>query len=403
MCTCRFWLLLAFLAGSLMQTFAQGTLRGKITDENGESLIGVSVFLKDDASIGAPTDLDGNYTLRITGGIEHTIVISYVSYATIEEKVLIADGEVLIKDFVMAPASFALGEVEVVARQERSNQYYMESIKKKSASTLDYMSGDLMSKIGDNNISAAISRVTGVATNGNFITVRGLGDRYVQTCVNGSLIPTLDPFTNNIKLDLFPSSFIDNIVITKTTSPDIQGDWAAAYISIETKDNPDKLSIGFETKVGYVPQTSLRKVITNETSKTDWLGYDNGFRDINHGRYVPVKATPTTYEEFCALGLEDYFRSIGITESWNAGSDIGETYFTLGLVELGLLGPAFIHDAQEISTAKSQYYAGDYQNKAFEILNKQAEGSLNDFANNWDTFEETAPLNFSHTFSIGNE
>ena len=91
----------------------------------------------------------------------------------LRSKILIDEGQVLVKDFVMAPASFALGEVEVVARQERSNQYYMESIKKKSASTLDYMSGDLMSKIGDNNISAAISRVTGVATNGNFITVRG--------------------------------------------------------------------------------------------------------------------------------------------------------------------------------------------------------------------------------------
>ena len=403
MCTWRFWLLLAFLAGSVMQSLAQGTLRGKITDENGEALIGVSVFLKENASIGAPTDLDGNYTLRIKSGIEHTVVVAYVSYATIEEKVLLDEGQVLVKDFVMAPASFALGEVEVVARQERSNQYYMESIKKKSASTLDYMSGDLMSKIGDNNISAAISRVTGVATNGNFITVRGLGDRYVQTCVNGSLIPTLDPFTNNIKLDLFPSSFIDNIIITKTASPDIQGDWAAAYISIETKDNPEKLSIGFETKVGYVPQTSLKKVITNEKSETDWLGYDNGFRDINHDNYVAVKATPTAYEEFCALGLEAYFRSIGITESWNAGSDIGETYFKLGLVELGLLGPAFINDAQAVNNAKTQYYAGDYQNKAFEVLNQQAEGSLDDFANNWDTFEETAPLNFSQTFSIGNE
>ena len=62
MCTWRFWLLLAFLAGSVMQSLAQGTLRGKITDENGEALIGVSVFLKEDASIGAPTDLDGNFT-----------------------------------------------------------------------------------------------------------------------------------------------------------------------------------------------------------------------------------------------------------------------------------------------------------------------------------------------------
>ncbi len=399
----RFWLWLAFMLVSAIHISAQGTVRGKISDENGEPLIGVSVFLKDNATVGTSTDLDGIYSLQISSDIAKTIVVSYISYETIEVIVQVAKGEVLIKDFIMGAASFTLGEVEIVAKQERNNQYYMESIKKKSASTLDYMSGDQMNKIGDNNVSAAIARVTGVATNGNFITVRGLGDRYVQTCVNGSLIPTLDPFTNNIQLDLFPSSFVDNIIITKTASADIQGDWAAAYISIETKDNPDKFSLGFETKVGYAPQTSLKKIITNQTSPTDWLGYDNGFRDINHDQYTPVNPSPTQYEQFCALGLEDYFRSIGITESWFPGSEIGETYFRLGLVELGLLGPAFINDAQAVNGAKEEYYSGTYQDDAFKVLNADAEESLDAFANNWDTFEETAPLNFSQTFSIGNQ
>jgi len=399
----RFWLWLAFMLVSAIHISAQSTVRGKISDENGEPLIGVSVFLKDNATVGTSTDLDGIYSLQISSDIAKTIVVSYISYETIEVIVQVAKGEVLIKDFIMGAASFTLGEVEIVAKQERNNQYYMESIKKKSASTLDYMSGDQMNKIGDNNVSAAIARVTGVATNGNFITVRGLGDRYVQTCVNGSLIPTLDPFTNNIQLDLFPSSFVDNIIITKTASADIQGDWAAAYISIETKDNPDKFSLGFETKVGYAPQTSLKKIITNQTSPTDWLGYDNGFRDINHDQYTPVNPSPTQYEQFCALGLEDYFRSIGITESWFPGSEIGETYFRLGLVELGLLGPAFINDAQAVNGAKEEYYSGTYQDDAFKVLNADAEESLDAFANNWDTFEETAPLNFSQTFSIGNQ
>lgn len=399
----RFWLLLALFTGSVLQTIAQGTLRGKITDENGEALIGVSVFLKEDASVGAPTDLDGNYTLRIKSGVEHTVVIAYVSYATIEEKILIEEGQVVVKDFVMAAASFTLGEVEVVAKQERRNQYYMESIKKKSASTLDYVSGDMMSKVGDNNVSAAISRVTGVSTNGNFITVRGLGDRYVQTTINGSLIPTLDPFTNNIKLDLFPASFVDNIIITKTASADLQGDWSAAYISLETKDRPEQLTVFVETKVGYIPQTSLKKVITNQTSSTDWLGFDNGFRNIDHDKLIEVKPSPTTYEELCALGLDDFYRSIGVTQSWAAGSALGETYFKLGLIELGLLGGAYIHDEQAVSRAKNEYNSGDFRNLAFVNINKDAEQSLDAFANNWDTFEETAPLNFTQTFSIGNQ
>ena len=399
----RLWIALAIMAGISGHVYSQGSVRGKITDENGESLIGVSVFLKEDATKGAPTDLDGYYSLSVPAGVNYTLEVAYVSYESIEAPIILTEGQVAVMDFVMKSSSVTLGEVQVVAKQERRSQYYMENIKKKSASTLDYMSGDLMNKIGDNNVSAAISRVTGVATNGPFITVRGLGDRYVQTCVNGSLIPTLDPFTNNIKLDLFPSSFVDNIVITKTASPDILGDWAAAYISLETKDNPDKFSVFVETKVGYNPQTGFKDVITNETSPTDWLGYDNGFRDVDHDKVVSVIPQPTAYEQFCALGLKDYYRSIGVTESWLAGSQIGDTYFRLGLVELGLLGKAYINDPQAVNKATEQYYAGEYQNDAFKTINHAAEKSLDDFANNWDTFKKKAPLNFSQTFSIGNQ
>lgn len=395
-------MVVVILSASL-HSFSQGIVRGNISDENGETLIGVSVYLKDQPDTGVSSDLDGYYSLQIASGKEHTLVVSYISYESIEETIQVEKGQIVVRDFTMTSANFTLNEVEIVAKAERQNQYYMESIKKKSASTLDYMSGDLMNRIGDNNVSAAISRVTGVATSGSFITVRGLGDRYIQTCINGALIPTLDPFTNNIKLDLFPASFVDNIVITKTASPDIQGDWSAAYISIETKDDSDKLTIAVETKVGFNAQTSFKKIITNETSATDWLGFDNGFRDINHKNFTPVISSPTAFQEFCALGLENYYRAIGITESWTPGSQVGQTYFKLGLVELGLLGKAFINDQQAVNRATEQYYSGDYQNTAFKVLNQKAEESLDDFANNWNTFEKKAPLNFSQSFSIGNQ
>jgi hypothetical protein len=152
----KFWLWLALVFFSTISISAQGIVRGKISDENGESLIGVSVFLKDNPSIGASTDLDGQYSLKLPDAAEHVLNVVYISYETIEATVAVPEGEVLVMDFVLLASSVALGEVEVVAKQERRSQYYMESIKKKSANTLDYMSGDMMSKIGDNNVSAAI-------------------------------------------------------------------------------------------------------------------------------------------------------------------------------------------------------------------------------------------------------
>src|SRR5688500_19336050 len=70
------------------------------------------------------------------------------------------------------------------------------------------------------------------------------------------------------------------------------------------------------------PTRRSSDLITNETSTTDWLGYDNGFRDIDHTKYSRVIDAPTSYEEFCALGLEAYYRSLGITQSWDPGSNV---------------------------------------------------------------------------------
>ena len=98
---------------------------------------------------------------------------------------------------------------------------------------------------------------------------RGIGDRYIRTTINGAQIPTLDPFTNNIKLDILPASLIDNIVITKTSTPELSGAWAGAYISVDTKDFPERFTLNVETQLGYNEQTSFKSVLSNGESKTD--------------------------------------------------------------------------------------------------------------------------------------
>ena len=196
--------------------FSQGTVRGKITDDKGESLIGVTVTLKSNKLIGVFTDFDGNYSIKIPDALPQTLVISYVSYSNIEDNLTsLKDNEVLIKNYTMSSSETALQEVEVVAKQVKANEYFMENIKKNSATTIDYISATTMKKTGDANVAAAVARVSGVSTSGGLITVRGMGDRYVKTTFNGSIIPTLDPLTNNIKLEMFPASLIDNVIFTK--------------------------------------------------------------------------------------------------------------------------------------------------------------------------------------------
>lgn len=360
-------------------------------------------MFSDTSGTGTVTDYDGNYSLKFPDAEPHVVEFAYLGYLTIKDTIQLKNNEVQIIDLVMRSESEFLDEVVVTAKQNRGNNYYMEKIKQKSATTLDYMPADLMQKIGDSEVSSAIARVPGVSTNGGFFSVRGIGDRYVKTSVNGSMIPTLDPFTNNVKLDLFPTSLVDNIIITKTQSSDLPGDWSAAYISVETKDYPDQLSINVKTNVGFNSQATFQDIIANETSPTDWLGYDNGFRSIDHSQYTRVNIAPTQFEELSALGLADFYKNIGVTESWPAGSAIGDLYFNLGLIELGLLGKAYIKDPQSIAEARQKYFEGSYQNDAFRSINSAAERGNRAFANNWDISEKQAPVNFSQNFTIGNQ
>ncbi len=380
---------------SAINSFGQGTIRGKVTDANGEALIGVIIVLKSNRSIGTISDLDGNYSLKITKDTNQAILISYLGYYPIEEFVHPVKG----KNITLIQVSNQIDEVEISAKAVRANDNYMEKIKTKSATTIDYVSSETMKKTGDANVTSAVARVTGVSTNGAFITVRGIGDRYIKTTINGSRIPTLDPFTNNIKLDLFPASLVDNIIITKTASPELPGDWAGAYLSIETKDYPDKLSVNFETSVGYNNQTTFKNIVTSQHSSTDWLGYDNGFRDHSHNDFNYANLTPNQYQEFVALGLGEYYKSLGVTNitPWN------ETYYKLGLVELGLLDKALFNDADAFKKAKDNYNNGPYKEEAFNVINAGAVKTGQSFPNNWNTSVRQAPLSFSQSIGIGNQ
>jgi hypothetical protein len=398
----KLFFIIALNISFIYSAFSQGTIRGKISDKNGETLIGVTLVLKANPSVGVTTDLDGNYSFKILDSTPQIILISYISFKNIEETVNPRNGEIIVKNFVMQDASKELGVVEVTAKANKANLYYLEKVKQNSATTIDYVSNETMKKSGDPNVVAAVARVTGVSTNGSFITVRGIGDRYVKTTINGNRIPTLDPFTNNIKLDMFPASLVDNVIITKTASPDLPADWAGAYLSVETKDFPDALTVNSETSIGYNNQSSLKEVVSSSRSSTDWLGYDNTYRERDHTQFQSAVKNPSQYQEFVALGLGDYYKSMGIT-GWADGSSEGNLYFRLGLVQLGLLAPALINDASAVSLATTNYDNGTYHSQAFSTLNAGAANTGKSFPNNWNTSKRKAPLNFSQSFTIGDQ
>ena len=381
-------------------SLSQGTVRGKVIDEKGNVLYNAKVYFKSDRTKISLTDFDGNFSVE-TKTNPDVLVINMANYLIIEDTIDFKDSKLLIQDYTLEPKVTMMAAAIVKKKKQKANDVYMENIKKNSATTIDYISSETMKKTGDQNVTAAVTRVSGVSTNNGLITVRGIGDRYVVTTLNGARIPTLDPLTNNIRLDIFPSSLIDNVVLTKTASPDLPGSFSGAYLSVETKDYPDKLQVNVETQLTYNPQTSFQEVITSQRSATDWLGYDNSLRVRTTDKITSPNLIPTTSQQLNALGLGNYYSSMGVKD-WKDGTPEGDSYFKLGLVQLGLLSKSAINDPEAFKIAKDEYNS-EYKQKAIEKINPDGTNYNNGFANNWNATKRVAPLNFSQSFSVGNQ
>jgi hypothetical protein len=380
---------------------AQGKFSGRVSDEQGEPMFGVVVVDVNNYDIIGQTDFDGLFSIRIPDSKEHSFKFSLLGYEEIIEIISVVDGQVLNRDFTMFEKSLISNEVKIEAKAVRAADTYMEKIKMNSTTSLDYISSDTIKKTGDSNVLNAVARVSGVSTSGGLITVRGIGDRYVKTMLNGSRIPTLDPLTNNIKLDIFPASLVDNIIITKTASPDLPGDWSGAYISVETKDYPDKLTLNVESQFGYNPQFTFQDFVTSDRSNTDWLGFDNGLRTRTGNDIVAPNLNPSSYQQLVALGLGDYYNSMGIT-GWTDGNALADTYFRMGLVQLGLLPAALMNDQTAYQEALVAYNS-NYKPQAYRNINPNNTDYNNGFSNNWTTKFRRAPVSFSQNVSFGNQ
>ncbi|NVJ87213.1 MAG: TonB-dependent receptor [Algoriphagus sp.] len=273
-----------FLVGYV---FAQnGTIRGTIYEEgSGEPLFGVSVLVRE-TSTGAITDFDGKFEVQVAPGT-YTLQISYLSYTTVElTAVTVTAGEVtVLDDILMAEEASELETVTIAASAIRTTESALMSVKRNAANLMDGISASTFRKIGDGDAASAVKRVTGVSIEGGkYVYVRGLGDRYTKTVLNGVDVPGLDPDRNTIQMDIFPTNVIDNIIVSKSFTAELPADFTGGVVDIETKDFPEEKVARIGISGGYNPSMHFNSnYLKYDGGKTDWLGIDDGTRAIPTG------------------------------------------------------------------------------------------------------------------------
>lgn len=276
-------LLFGTMAVMSVSLFSQtGTLSGVVTDQDyGDAMIGATVQIKD-TKLGAMTKVDGSYTIKkITPGT-YTVTFSYIGYAKteVQDVVIKADEDTKIEIILKAESSMS-DEVLVTAKAVQETGAALLKERQKSQSFSDAIGSKEISRGGAGDAAAAMNNVTGASVvGGKHVFIRGLGDRYSNTQMNGTTLPSSDPDKKSVHLDLFPSGMIENIVTIKTATPDKPGDFTGGSVDIKTKSYPDKFKAGLSMSSTANTIVTGQEVLTYNGSSTDWLGFDDGSRSV---------------------------------------------------------------------------------------------------------------------------
>lgn len=286
----------------------QGKIRGTVLeDETGETLMSVSIFVEGTEKR-TFTDLDGKFTLNLAPG-KYNVTFKFISFAnqTISD-VEVKNNEVTSLNIRMKSATEQLKEFKVTAKLIQNNEAALLTKQKKSANVMDGVSSQAIKKRGDGNAAAAVQRVTGVSVEGGkYVYVRGLGDRYTKTILNGMEIPGLDPDRNNVQMDIFPTNLIDNLVVYKSFTPDLPGDFTGGMVDITTKNFPDQKTMNVSGSIGANSVTHFNnKFSTYKGSALDKIGFDGGARSLplNPAQKIPdpTQNNPSTTKFTKAFG-----------------------------------------------------------------------------------------------------
>ncbi|WP_461640404.1 TonB-dependent receptor [Labilibaculum euxinus] len=252
-------ILVLLLSISSISVFAQkGSAKGNVKDgKTGEALIGASVYV-DGTTIGTVTDFDGNYALpNIPAGVV-TLKCSFISYETLsKENISVNEGNPVSVDFVLGSSTVELNDVKVFAKAKRESEVVLLLDQKKSAVIKQSIGAQELANQGVSDAAAAAAKITGISkqegTNG--LNVRGLGDRYNSTTLNGLPLPSNDSQFKNIDLKLFSTDIIEFVDVQKVSMSNLSGDFAGANINIVSKKHSGENFFKVGVKTGLNSST----------------------------------------------------------------------------------------------------------------------------------------------------
>lgn len=227
------------------------------------------------------TNKQGQLKAKIPVG-EYSLSLFHSAFNTqTKDKVIISKDQTTEVTFQLTPAGVELAEYVVLEPFLAGSVASVIEEQRTSAAVTTVLGSEQMSRNGDSDVASALKRASGLTVvGGRFVFIRGLGERYSSTLINGAAIPSPDPTRRVVPLDLFPTSFLDNVVVQKSYSVDRPGEFAGGTLEMHTKVVPEEFFFKFSGQLGFITGTSFEQGLRYDGGATDWLTYDDGTRAL---------------------------------------------------------------------------------------------------------------------------
>jgi outer membrane receptor protein involved in Fe transport len=274
---------LPFVAGAQAPT--TGRITGRVIDAAsgiGLSDAGVQVV---GTTQGTTSGVEGRFTVgNVTPGTV-TLSVRRIGYAPKTVTGLYLDaGQTLVQDISLTAATFQLSATVVTADAERGSVNTALDAQRNSVNVVSAVTAEQISRSPDGDAARAIQRVSGVTVqDGKSVFVRGLGERYTVTSMNGARLPSPEPEKRYVPLDLFPSNLLQTINVNKSFTPDLSGDFSGGSVDIRTREFPASRTVAFSSSVGYNDAATGRRVVSAPLVGQEWMGFGGTARALPSG------------------------------------------------------------------------------------------------------------------------
>ena len=262
-----------------------GKVQGKVlTADTGEPLSAADVVLLPVDStmkrVGGFTNNDGTFLLEAAPGV-YTLQVRALSYrAKRVTGLAVRAGEMLPITVTVETEAITQKEVVVEATRAQNTEKSMMIQRQKATTVGDAVSAEAVRKSPDRDAAEVLRRVTGLSvSDGKYVYVRGMGERYSSTQIDGVRLVSPEPNKRVVPLDIVPANLLENVVVQKTHSADRPGEFGGGDVQLKTRDFPGQRTMSFSASLGGTEGTTFQDIGSYPGGSGDllaWGAHDRG-------------------------------------------------------------------------------------------------------------------------------